>query len=71
MSSQPFGEVVYFSGGRRHYNVTGVSVFIDADTGTDYRIFGQNLVSEYTGVLASDTNEIVVELNAMTGVTYI
>lgn len=71
LDSLPFDEDVYFSGDRHYYNETGVSVFIDAATGTDYRIFGHNLMMEYMGTLASDTNEIDVVLNGTTGLSYV
>lgn len=65
------GESVFFTGDRRHYNVTWFSLFVESDTGVDYRIFGQNLVMEYAGALWSDFNEIALQLNGTTGITYI
>jgi len=65
------GESIFFTWDRRHYNVTGISLFIDSNTGVDYRIFGQNLTTEYVDTLGSDFNEILLELNGMTGITYV
>ena len=64
-------EDVFFTWDRRHYNTTGISLFIESDTGVNYRIFGQNLMTEYSNNLWSDFNEIVLELNGTTGITYI
>lgn len=64
-------ENIFFTWDRRHYNVTGFSLFIESDTGVDYRIFGENLMTEYTDTLWSNFNEIVLELNGATGITYV
>jgi hypothetical protein len=71
ITGQASGGDVYFSGDRRHYNTTGVSIWIQADTGTDYRIFGQHLLTEYTGNVSSNINEIVVEFDGIGTETYI
>lgn len=65
------GQDVALSDWRHYKSTTWLSLVLEAASGTDYRIFGEKFIQEYTGTTVSGENTIPVVLDGTTWVSYI